>query len=70
MPFLAQMAIFELLIDIIYANWDFKEITEEKELSLLLRLIYEMTQNIFRQQLNMIMNINVSSMQLIFELQK
>lgn len=70
MPFLAQMAIFELLIDIIYANWDFKEITEEKELSLLLRLIYEMTQNIFRQQLNMIMNINVSSMQLIFKLQK
>lgn len=62
MPFLAQMAIFELLIDIIYANWDFKEITKEKELSLLLRLIYEMTQNIFRQQLNMIMNINVLSM--------
>lgn len=62
MPFLAQMAIFELLIDIIYANWDFKEMTEEKELSLLLRLIYEMTQNIFRQQLNMIMNINVLSM--------
>lgn len=62
MPFLAQMAIFELLIDIIYANWDFKEITKEKELSLLLRLIYEMTQNIFRQQLNMIMNINVVSM--------
>lgn len=30
MPFLAQMAIAELLIDIIYANWDFKEITEEK----------------------------------------
>lgn len=62
MPFLAQMAIFELLIDIIYANWDFKEMTEEKELSLLLRLIYEMTQNIFRQQLNMIMNINVLPM--------
>lgn len=62
MPFLAQMAIFELLIDIIYANWDFKEMTEEKKLSLLLRLIYEMTQNIFRQQLNMIMNINVLSM--------
>lgn len=62
MPFLAQMAIFELLIDIIYATWDFKEITEEKELSLLLRLIYEMTQNIFRQQLNMIMNINVLSL--------
>lgn len=62
MPFLAQMAIFELLIDIIYANWDFKEITEEKELSLLLRLIYEMTQNIFRQQLNMIMNRNVLSL--------
>lgn len=62
MPFLAQMAIFELLIDIIYATWDFKEITEEKELSLLLRLISEMTQNIFRQQLNMIMNINVLSL--------
>lgn len=57
------MAIFELLIDIIYANRDFKEITEEKELSLLLRLIYEMTENIFRQQLNMIMNINMLSMQ-------
>ena len=56
------MAIFELLIDIIYANRDFKEITEEKELSLLLRLIYEMTENIFRQQLNMIMNINMLSM--------
>lgn len=62
MPFLAQMAIFELLIDIIYATWDFKEITEEKELSFLLRLISEMTQNIFRHQLNMIMNINVLSL--------
>lgn len=57
MPFLAQMAISELLIDIIYTNWDFKEITEEKELSFLLRLIYEMTQNIFRQQLNMSINV-------------
>lgn len=57
MPFLAQMAISELLIDIIYTNWDFKEITEEKELSFLLRLIYEMTQNIFRQQLNMSINM-------------
>ena len=46
MPFLARMAVSELLIDIIYANWDFKEITEEKELSFLLRLIYEMIQNI------------------------
>lgn len=62
MPFLARMAISELLVDIIYANWDLKEITEEKEFSLLLRLIYEMIQNIFRQQLNMIMNINVSLM--------
>lgn len=62
MPFLARMAISELLVDIIYANWDLKEITEEKEFSLLLRLIYEMIQNIFRLQLNMIMNINVSLM--------
>lgn len=62
MPFLPWIAISELLIDIIYANWDFKEITKEKELSFLLRLIYEIIQNIFRHQLNMIVNINMLSM--------
>lgn len=50
MSFLPRMAISKLLIDIIYANWDFKEITKEKALYFLLRLIYEIIQNILRQQ--------------------
>lgn len=33
MPFLARMAVSELLVDIICANWDFKEITEERVFS-------------------------------------
>lgn len=51
MPFLAWMAISELLIDIIYANWDFKEITEERAFSPA-EIIYEMIQNIFREQVH------------------
>lgn len=60
MPFLARMAVSELLVDIICAEILKKSL--RKEFSLLLRLIYEMIQNTFRQQLNMIMNINVSLM--------
>lgn len=62
MPFLARMAISELLIDIIYANWDFKEITEEKRAFFPAEINLWNDSKHFRQQLNVIININVLSM--------